>query len=280
MRVGIVGGYGKMGRWFCKNLPYDVAIFGRDFEKTKIFSKELGVKSFRKLDELLDFSDLIVVSVPLIENKRVLEEVRERIPSKKMIFDIASLKIESVKILADYPESVKVSSVHPMFGPKAKDFEGKKVIVVPVDGREEESEFFFHFFKNLKARIFLSDAKTHDKMMALTLSLPHFFGYLFSHIISNHDIFQARKFEGPSFNYLSNFSKAILAEDRGFYFELMKNPEFGILLEDVFEKTQELIDIVKTNDFSRFEDLLKATRNIFKDEDFSKAYDFLYKLID
>ncbi|MFQ6088712.1 MAG: prephenate dehydrogenase/arogenate dehydrogenase family protein [Candidatus Methanofastidiosia archaeon] len=135
MRVGIVGGYGKMGRWFCKNLPYDVAIFGKDIEKTKICSKELSVKFFRELEELLEFSDLILVSVPLTENKRVLEEIKEKIPSEKMIFDIASLKMESVKVLKDYPKSVKVSSIHPMFGPKVKGLEGKKVIVVPVYGR-------------------------------------------------------------------------------------------------------------------------------------------------
>ncbi|MFQ6088713.1 MAG: prephenate dehydrogenase dimerization domain-containing protein [Candidatus Methanofastidiosia archaeon] len=132
----------------------------------------------------------------------------------------------------------------------------------------------------MKAEVFVSDAKTHDKMMSLTLSLPHFFGYLFSSVVSTHDIFKVKKFEGTSFKYLFNLSKAVLVEDPEFYFELMQNPEFRILLEEIFKKTQKLIDIIRTNDFEKFEDFLKATRKAFEKEDFSKVYDLFYKLID
>lgn len=264
MRIGIVGGCGKMGQWLCKTLPYQIAVYEKDSKKVTECRKKMKVKFFLKIEELLHFSDMIIVSVPLKKNKSVLEEIKKKIPSGKMVCDIASLKKDSVSVLSKYPKNVKVSSIHPMFGPGIEGFRGKKVIIIPVDKREEESKFFVSFFKNLKADVVISDACTHDKMMALSLSLPHFFGYLLSFIISDYDISKIRKFEGTSFKYLMTFSEAVLKEDQHFYFELMQNPAFAPILEIISMKTKELIECVKICDYKKFDQLYQAGKKAFE----------------
>lgn len=279
MRVGIIGGYGRMGQWLCANLPdCELAIYGRDSKKTFNCAQKLDVRAVDDIEELLDFADMIVVSVPLQYNASMLEKIRYLIPSGKMICDIASLKSESVRILSTYPEHVCVSSVHPMFGPGSPGFEGKKVVIVPVEKREKESDFFYTFFKDRGASVVVSDAVTHDRMMALTLSLPHFCGYLFSSLIAHHPLESVHQFEGTSFKYLLTFSEAVLQEDPQFYFALMQNSQFNLVLDDIFEKSKILRTIITSGDRSRFLQLVTETRKALGGEDLSKAYMLFCKL--
>jgi prephenate dehydrogenase len=277
--VGIVGGYGKMGQWLCKNLSgCEMAIYGRNFKKTHDCAQKLGVNAVEDIEGLLAFADMIMVSVPLVQNAVMLEKIRDLIPPGKRICDIASLKSESVRVLSTYPDYVTVSSVHPMFGPGSPGFKGKKVVIVPIEKREKESDFFSTFFQERGASIIISDAVTHDRMMALTLSLPHFYGYLFSSLIADHPLESIRQFEGTSFKYLLTFSEAVLQEDSQFYFELMQNPQFKSVLEDMIEKVKTLKTVVTAGDQSRFLQFVTEIRKAFEGEDLSKAYTLFCRL--
>jgi prephenate dehydrogenase len=279
MRVGIVGGYGKMGQWFCRNLPEcDIAIYGRDVERTQQCAQHLGVTPLENLESLLAFAEMIIVSVPLVENASMLEKIRDLLPPDRKICDIASLKSASVQILSTYPHHATVSSVHPMFGPGTPGFEGKKVVIVPLESREKEAHFFYSFFKDRGASVMMSDAATHDRMMALTLSLPHFFGYLFSSMVSDHSLELMHQFEGTSFTYLLTFSEAVLQEDPHFYYELMQNPQFKTVLEDLLEQAEALRTMITTGDKSSFLQLIRKIRKALQEEDLSKAYELFSRL--
>jgi prephenate dehydrogenase len=279
MRVGIVGGYGKMGQWFCRNLPdCDIAIYGRDSTKTRKCAQTLGVTPMEDLESLLAFAEMIIVSVPLAENASMLEKIRNLLPPGRKICDIASLKSRSVQILSTYPPHATVSSVHPMFGPGSPGFTGKKVVIVPLESREKDAQVFYAFFKDRGASVMVSDAETHDRMMALTLSLPHFCGYLFSFMVSEHSLELMHQFEGTSFNYLLTFSEAVLQEDAQFYFELMQNPQFIPVLENLLAKAEVLKTVITTKDTSSFLQMVTETREALQEEDFSKAYALFSKL--
>lgn len=279
MRVGIVGGYGKMGQWFCRNLSAcDVAIYGRNSTKTRQCAQKLGVRPMEDIESLLEYAEMIMVSVPLGETASMLEKIRDFVPAGKKICDIASLKSKAVQILSTYPQHIAVASVHPLFGPGSPGFNGKKVIIVPVESREKESDFFRTFFKEQGASVMVSDAAIHDRMMALTLSLPHFFGYLFSSMIFHHPSESIHQFEGTSFKYLFTFSKAVLREDPLFYFELMQNPQVIPLLDNLIDRAETLKTIIATGDRSAFLQCVGELRKELTEKDLSEAYALFNRL--
>jgi len=279
MRVGIIGGCGKMGQWFCRNLSdCEIAIYGRDHTRTRQCAQEWEVHPLFDIASLCEYADLIMVSVPLGETGSVLKKIKNLIPQGKKICDIASLKSETVQILSTFPGHSTVGSVHPLFGPGSPGFRGKKVIIVPVESREQESHFFHTFFQEQGAEVTVSDAVTHDRMMALTLSLPHFFGYLFSSMLFPNSPEHMHSFEGTSFTYLLTFSKAVLYEDPLFYFELMQNPQVRPLMEKLIDRAHTLKTIITTGDRSAFLHYVDELRETLSDEDLSEAYTLFSRL--
>lgn len=279
MRVGIIGGCGKMGQWFCRNLSgCEIAIYGRDHTRTRQCAQEWEVYPLFDIPSLCEYADLIMVSVSLGETGAVLKKVRDLIPPGKKICDIASLKSEAVQILSTYPQHSTVASVHPLFGPGSPGFRGKKVIIVTVESREKESHFFHTFFEEQGAEVTVSDAITHDRMMALTLSLPHFLGYLFSSMVFLNSSERMHSFEGTSFTYLLTLSKAVLSEDPLFYFDLMQNPQVRPLLEKLIDRTHTLKTIITTGDRSTFLRYVDELRKTVSDEDLSEAHALFSRL--
>ncbi|MBU6997792.1 MAG: prephenate dehydrogenase/arogenate dehydrogenase family protein [Theionarchaea archaeon] len=279
MRVGIVGGYGKMGQWFCRNLSdCDIAIYGRDSTKTRQCAQKLGVRPMEDIKSLLDYAEMIIVSVPLSETASMLERIKDFVPAGKKICDIASLKSKAVQVLSTYPQHIAVSSVHPLFGPGSPGFNRKKVIIVPVESRKKESDFFCTFFKEQGASVMVSDAVSHDRMMALTLSLPHFLGYLFSSMILHHPSEAIHQFEGTSFKYLFTFSKAVLQEDPLFYFELMQNPQVIPVLDSLIDRAETLKALIATGDRSAFLQCVGELHRKLTEKDLSEAYALFNRL--
>ena len=49
MRVAVIGGTGRMGRWFARYFianKHEVGIFGRDNKKAKHIAEDIGVQTF------------------------------------------------------------------------------------------------------------------------------------------------------------------------------------------------------------------------------------------
>ncbi|MDX1579090.1 MAG: prephenate dehydrogenase/arogenate dehydrogenase family protein, partial [Gemmatimonadota bacterium] len=122
-RALVIGGAGKMGAWFA------------DFLASQRFAVETADPrggdhpDWRDLD--LDH-DVIVVATPLVEGGRVLAGLAERQP-KGLVFDIGSLKgpLRS-GLVALRERGVRVTSVHPMFGPDTELLSGRHVVFVDV----------------------------------------------------------------------------------------------------------------------------------------------------
>jgi len=73
-------------------------------------------------------------------------------------------------------------SIHPLFGFGARTLKGKRIALIPIKGSKKELNLVQRFFP--EAIISVISAEEHDRVMALTLSLPHFLNMVFASTLS------------------------------------------------------------------------------------------------
>ncbi|WP_457754720.1 prephenate dehydrogenase/arogenate dehydrogenase family protein [Thermococcus sp.] len=258
MRIGIIG-YGKMGRLFAKEFSkkYEVGIYSRH-------AKRIEFKLFGSIEELFKWADVIIVAKSLTETPQVLETLAKLSEKSKgkVIFDISTFKRDVIEIYKRFPESVNVCSVHPMFGAGSKSFEGRRFIVIPVEGREEDITPVINLFKEFKAEVFVADAKTHDEMMKVVIGIPYFIGISFLSFLSKFG--GVENFGGTSFEYLTTYAKAVLND----------SPEFiEKVLEFSKDKIEEFLRFAEKGEFD-----IEMLRKKFEHE-IKESYKRFYKVL-
>ena len=118
-RVAILGGTGKMGRWFAGfflSKGYEVVLASRSAERAARAAEELGVASAASHEEAVGNADVVLVSTPIEATAETIRAVKDRLPRGAVIFDIASVKGDIPKALLEATEyGAKALSVHPLF---------------------------------------------------------------------------------------------------------------------------------------------------------------------
>ena len=90
MRVAIIGGYGKMGRWLADFLVKDgheVILIGRDSKKLLETGKQLGIEATTNI-EAVKKANVIILSVPIDSFKEVISKLPPHLNNKQIILDI------------------------------------------------------------------------------------------------------------------------------------------------------------------------------------------------
>ena len=101
MKVAIIGGSGKMGRWFAGVLHKDgtdVVITGRNMDKLQQAGEELGVRA-ASISEAVKSSDVILLSVSIDSFEEVVARISPLIRSSQTVIDITSTKVFPVEIM-------------------------------------------------------------------------------------------------------------------------------------------------------------------------------------
>ena len=95
MKIAIIGGAGKMGRWlarFFTNDDYTVAVFDRDADGLRWISGLPGITTTVSIDESIAGADYIVISVPIEEFEDAVMELSHVILPDQFVVDITSTK--------------------------------------------------------------------------------------------------------------------------------------------------------------------------------------------
>ena len=166
-RVLVIGGAGKMGRWF-------VDFFASQGFSTTIADKTVqdGSAQFNNwTDAGVDF-DVIVVAAPLAVSGRILAQLAVLKP-KGLVFDIGSLKsplIDGLKELQSV--GCRVTSLHPMFGPDTRLLSGRHLIFCDV-GDPEATAAAKELFAATMVEQMEMGLEDHDRLIAYVLGLSH-----------------------------------------------------------------------------------------------------------
>ena len=284
-RVAILGGTGKMGRWFARFFQtkgYEITIASRSPERATKAAEELGVRSADSYIEAVKEVDMVIVSTPIETTAETIREVKEKLTPGTILFDIASVKGEIPKALSEAALlGAKVLSIHPLFGPGATTLKGKKVIVIPITKDAQLVKYVRGLFEEDGAETYLAaSGEEHDRMVGITLSVTHFINIALAKMLSSHDIQEVKRFAGTTFSLQLMLAEAVLTEDPNLYYAIeSNNPAFRDLLDGFLRAAHDLA--AKIDDRNAFVDtFVKARESLSRDPEFASAYQRFYKALE
>jgi len=243
VKIAIIGGYGKMGRWlarFLTNEGMQVVISGRDQKKLAQAASELGVEAATNTDAVSG-ANAVILSVPINGFESVVREISPYTRSGQMIFDIASVKAMPVEVMHRYIKKATLLGTHPMFGPGASGFTGKNVALTPVNGAEEKlAGKVQQFLKGKKARVIIMTPEEHDRVMSIVLGLSHFIGLVAADTLSGlKDLKKTLQSGGTTYRMLLTLAESVVSEGPDFYASLQMNlPDMDKIYELLLERAE------------------------------------------
>ncbi|MEZ4322801.1 MAG: prephenate dehydrogenase/arogenate dehydrogenase family protein [Myxococcota bacterium] len=260
-RALVIGGAGKMGAWFARFLA------SQGFEvHTADPAGPLG-----DLPHTPDWTtlplddDLVVVAAPLATTAHILGELAKRRP-RGVVFDVGSLKsplragLEALK-----RAGVRVTSVHPMFGPDVRLLSGRHVVFVDCGdaGATATARALFDATMATQVEMALDD---HDRAMAWVLGLSHAVNIAFFSALTRSGEHAPRLAEISSTTYASQVEVArrVAAENPDLYFEIQADNDFGLTALQALEQAVTRIrTAVATRDRDAFVALMERGAAFF-----------------
>jgi len=284
MKIAIIGGYGRMGRWFTRYFTahgHKVVISGVRLHKAKTFAEEAGVDFAKNNVEAVKDVDLVMVSVPIPVAPRVIDEIAPHMKKGAIISEISSLKSGVVKALVEAASlKLRPLSLHPLFGPGAQKLRGRKIAVVPILDSEAENNMAKEIFP--EAETVVVNAEEHDRVMALVLSLPHFMNVIFASVIGDENLGTLKRLGGTTFTLQLTLAEGVMTEDPALQATIqMDNKYVSRYLDDFLSKAETVKKWIADKDVEKFTSFCDRVENLLsKDTGFSEAYKKMYEVLE
>jgi prephenate dehydrogenase len=285
MRIAIIGGAGKMGRWFARFLlqeGHEIVISGRTGAKLREAKEELGVETASNV-EAVKGADAVILSVPIEAFEPVVAEVSPHIRPGQTVVDITSIKALPVEVMHKYLSEARVLGIHPLFGPGAAGIAGQNFVLTPTSEKEEAlAGKVKQYLEARGARVSMTTPQKHDEKMAVVLGLSHFIA-----IVAGDTLLSADKLKqegtagGITYRVLLTLVESVISEDPELYASIQMSlpgiPEMEALFRG---KVGEWADLVKDKDRDGFVRRMKQLKEkLEKDNpDFGRAYQNMYRL--
>lgn len=258
-RVLIVGGRGKMGRWFARFLESQ----GYLVEIADPAGPLEGHPHYADWRDSDLRHELIVVAAPLRESNQILEELARAAPPG-LIFDIGSLKTPlRTGLLALANAGCKATSLHPMFGPDTELLSGRHVIFVDL-GRSEAVREARELFASTMAIQVDMDLDSHDRLIAYVLGLSHALNIAFftALVDSGEAAPKLDQLSSTTFDHQLRVAGSVADENPHLYFEIQALNDYGHeALASLLHAVERLRTVVRAGDETAFVSLMQRGRD-------------------
>ena len=262
-RVLVLGGAGAMGSWLEQFLPLvGHRVDGIDPAWGSLSGAEGRYATLDGVPDL-DAYDHVVISVPLARTPEVLSAVVERRP-RGVVVEIASIKSHLVPALEKARGAgLKVSSLHPMFGPGKSPYEPLTFVLACRDEPEAERERLEALLRHPYTHLITIPFAHHDRLMGWLLGLAHLTGMLFGSALtrSGLDPGELQACASTTFARQASTAQSVLSEDPALYLDIQRlNPHREEVYRATREALDQLVDLVAAEDFEGFRSTLTAAR--------------------
>lgn len=285
MKVAIIGGSGKMGRWFARHLLAEgdeVVISGRTESKVMEARRELGVDTASSVEAVKD-ADVILLSVPIETFEDIVVELAPHIQPEQVVVDVTSVKVMPVAAMHRHLKTRLVLGTHPLFGPGAKGITGQNFVLTPTNNEERTlAEKVRDYLETRGARVSLMTPEEHDDKMAVILGLSHFIAVVAADtLISSNKVAQPTALGGITYKVLLTLVESVISENPELYASIQMNLPGVAEIEALFQaKVAEWAEMVRKKDRGAFIRQMKTLKSrLEKDNpEFGKAYENMYRL--
>ncbi len=254
----VVGGGGKMGRWFCEFLSSQgYAVTVADPRRTP---RKLPHVS--RWQEAPGEFELTVIAAPVAASARILADM-EQARCRGLIFDIASIKDpvkEALRRMA--ATGMKVASIHPMFGPDTDLLSGCHILLMDM-GAPEAAEAAADVFAGTMVEILRVPVDEHDQLIAWVLGVSHAINLAFINALqeSGQQAPALARMSSTTFDAQLAVARAVAGDNPHLYFEIQKlNPHGAEVLGELVAAVEKLSRAVRDGNEAEFVRMMESGR--------------------
>jgi len=220
----LIGGAGKMGRWFASFLTSQgFRVIVADPNGPVAGYDYIADWRTSPLDQ-----DIIVVATPIKLANLILTELAPRKP-RGIVFDIGSLKTPLRQgLTALQVAGCKVTSIHPMFGPDTELLSGRHVIFIDLGSQEALLEAQNMFASTMAQQVVMS-LDEHDRLIAYVLGLSHALNIAFFTALAESGEAAPRlaAMSSTTYDAQADIAEKVSQESPDLYFEIQHLNDYG-----------------------------------------------------
>lgn len=182
--LGLIGG--SIARMLKKkNQSVYITAYARKPETLKNALEE-GLIDKAASIETIDCSnvDLFIVSTPVLSSIAIIKSILDdpALDHNALIIDAGSVKQSIIDEIINHPKANQFVGCHPMAGSEKSGYAHSThsilpnawVIITPhLKNNDNDIDVIAQFWKMLECRVHITDAATHDRIVAGTSHLPH-----------------------------------------------------------------------------------------------------------
>lgn len=249
MKIAIIGGKGQMGSMFAeafKKKGCEVILTGRQDNNIE------AVKS----------ADIVIISVPIRETVKVIEEIVPYLKEDALLTDFTSVKIKPINAMKK--AKCAVLGGHPLFD-SSVGFKNQNFILCPIK-ENKNSEWYREFLQSLGLNIVEMTADEHDKNMAVIQGLTHISNISLGYALKKlgYNLGMGEKLSSPVYLLRLYTAGRILAQDEKLYSDIeMENPYSKATAKAYLEAVKEIESSVEKGNKSDFERIFLESKQYF-----------------
>jgi chorismate mutase / prephenate dehydrogenase len=255
-RVSVVGGAGKMGKWFADMLSAS---------GNEVSVIDPASDNGLSLDSAAE-SDAVIIAVPIAATEKVLAQLDPICRQDALIFDLSSLKSPFIGVLKEMAARRKVCSVHPMFGPSARSMYDRNLIVCDCGNMSAVNDAL-ELIGDRGACVRVMDVSAHDKYMSYVLGLSHAVNIAFFTVLERSGFSFKDMCTVASTTFRKNMetNASVALEDPRLYYEIQHLNDARDTLWSAFTKAvKDLEDASMDDDPRKFTALMDSGREYFE----------------
>jgi chorismate mutase / prephenate dehydrogenase len=245
----VVGGEGRMGRWFRRFLE-DQGYTAGSLDLVASDEENAWARA------ALPTADLVLSAAPPTATAVLYDEWASA-PPIGVVADIASIKTPLVASIRRLQQAgARVASMHPMFGPSVVLLRDCDVVICDT-GDEVAAGEIEQLFRPTTARLLHLPLAEHDRLMADVLTLAHATVIAFSLALPD----APSRLRSTTLGALQALSTNLLNESPDVYFEIQaKNPSSSAAIERLATAVNRVAAVVSSEDQSGFRALMAEGR--------------------
>lgn len=268
----IVGGAGKMGRWFADffaDQGHCVTIFDPRSSIAAGEGRAAPAASKRSLSDALNDVTCACIAVSLDATPGVISEIAAT-GFSGTVFDIASLKSHLKPAIEQSRRAgLAYTSIHPMFGPGTRTL-SEQVICVCDCGRHEATAKAAGFFADTAATLVRLSLDEHDQIISYVLGLSHLVNIVITKVLmaSGMEYAELNRIGSTTFHSQMSTTATVIREDPNLYYAIQRlNPYSAELREAFLKELTEISNWIRDDDGAAFREMMQAGRRWMTGDD-------------
>jgi prephenate dehydrogenase len=276
-------GIGKMGLWFCnyfsKKNNFNISLYDKRKINLDLKKYPNNITVCNSLETCVRKADIVIVCVPIRITIAVVNKCTPIMKKGACIVEITSLKTNIFDSLLKIPDHLIPLSIHPMFGPGAKQLRDTKILIIPVRNKRKEQRLVKSLFNEAKT-IVIKSPKYHDALMAVILGMVYYVNLLLGVTLSNENITLLKKFSGTTFYLQSLLFESILTDNSSLISSLLAdNKELLKYLKKFNEESSKLFSMLTKNKAELEKSINKIKKNYPNKRNIVSSYEKMYSIL-